>query len=127
MDELIKIMDNPDFKKYWVPNYEIGHIERHLSENVRIDYVKTKKVAVISSRDMYMVLMKKFIQPEKSPTGKKLVVIAGKSCDLPCFPEHSGVVRAVNYMSGYYIEELGPSEVKLTFVVESDFKISMFI
>lgn len=90
-------------------------------------YLKTKKIAMVSSRDMHIVLTNKVIPVERSPTGKKTVIIAGKSCSLPQYPENAGIVRAICHITGYYIEELSPSEVKVSFCVESDFKISMFI
>lgn len=127
LDEFIEIMKNPDNRFDWDQNYENGYTEKILSENTRIDYLKTKKVAMVSSRDMYLVLMNKKIPAESSPTGKQIFIIAGKSCTLPGYPETKGAVRAVAYISGYYIEELGPNEIRCTFCVESDFKISVFI
>ena len=64
IDEFVEIMADPENRKSWDQNYESGHIEKELSENVRIDYLRTRKVAMVSSRDMYLVLMNKIIPPE---------------------------------------------------------------
>ena len=56
---------------------------KDLGDNAQIHYLKTKKIAMVSSRDLYIVLMNKVIPPEISPTGKKIFIIAGKSCSMP--------------------------------------------
>ena len=73
--------------------------------------MKTRKVAMVSSRDMYIVLTHRMIPAESSPTGKKIMIIAGRTCELPQYPENAGIVRAATHITGYYIEELSQDEV----------------
>ena len=55
------------------------------------------------------------------------MIIAGKSKDLDEYPATPGVVRAQTKISGFYITEIEPNVCDVHFVVESDFKISLFI
>ena len=68
-----------------------------------------------------------FYLPEDSPTGKKLLIIALKSLDSEEFPPNQGIVRAKTLISGYYVEEVEPGKLDVHFLLESDFKISLFV
>ena len=54
-----------------------------IGESVELHYLKTKKVAVVSSRDQYLIITTKIIPASESPTGHKLIKIGVKSlnCD----------------------------------------------
>ena len=53
--------------------------------------------------------------------------MAARSHDLDEYPMKEGAVRANTHISGFYIEEIEPKKCALHFLVEADFKISMFI
>lgn len=94
---------------------------------VQLHYVKTKKVAVVSSRDQYIVIYRKDILAQSSPSGKRVMMMAARSVDLDEYPPSPGIVRAKVAISGYYMEQIEPNVVDIHFCVEADFKISLFI
>ena len=98
-----------------------------LGDSCAFNYVKTKKIAVVSSRDQYMMAQTRRVEASKSPNGKKCIYIALKSKDLPDYPPVDGVVRIQTISTGFYLVELMPNLVEIHFYLESDAKISMFI
>jgi len=98
-----------------------------LGDSCAFNYVKTKKIAVVSSRDQYMMAQTRRVEASKSPNGKKCIYIALKSKDLPDYPPVDGVVRIQTILTGFYLVELMPNLVEIHFYLESDAKISMFI
>jgi hypothetical protein len=82
---------------------------------------------MVSSRDQYLVIYRKDIPAELSSSGRKTCIVSCKSVDLPEYPLVPGCVRAQTFISGYFIEEINENECEVHFVVESDFKISLFI
>jgi hypothetical protein len=98
-----------------------------LGDSCAFNYVKTKKIAVVSSRDQYMMAQTRRLEASKSPNGKKCIYIALKSKDLPDYPPIDGVVRIQTILTGFYLVELEPNLVEIHFYLESDAKISMFI
>lgn len=71
--------------------------------------------------------MTKVIPATESPTGRKLIKIGVKSLNSDKYPPNQGAVRADTKISGYYIDEIKPNVCKIDFMIESDFKISLFI
>lgn len=59
------ILDN-DIRKIWDPNMMINKSIKILGENTWIVYSKTKKIAVVSSRDMFQLVHKRLIEADKS-------------------------------------------------------------
>jgi hypothetical protein len=98
-----------------------------LGDSCAFNYVKTKKIAVVSSRDQYMMAQTRRVEASKSQNGKKCIYIALKSKDLPDYPPVNGVVRIQTILTGFYLVELEPNLVEIHFYLESDAKISMFI
>lgn len=82
---------------------------------------------MVSSRDQYVLMCRRDIPANVSPSGKRTIFIAGKSKDIEEFPVTPGIVRAKTIISGFLIEEIEPNVLDVHFVVESDFKISLFI
>jgi START domain len=123
--EVADVLRDDKLKPQWDPNYCEEELKMRLGDNVVVKYSKTKKIAVVSSRDFYLVVAHKYFDADRSPTKRPLLIIGAKSRDL--FPVNTGVVRAVNYISGYYIEEVEKGKLEVNFLVESDFKISVFV
>jgi hypothetical protein len=66
---------------------------------------------MVAPRDQYLVINQKIIEASDSPTGNKITIIAAKSQDnLEFHPENTGIIRANAYITGWYIEEIGPNE-----------------
>ena len=82
---------------------------------------------MISSRDQYLVFCRKDISKYDSETFERTLILAGKSVDLPQYPEIKGIVRAKTYVSGFYVKEIGNDECEVHFIAETDFKLSMMI
>ena len=55
------------------------------------------------------------------------MIIAGKSVNLPQYPENKDVVRAQTFITGYYVREVNKSQTEVHFLAESDFGLSMVI
>ncbi len=117
-----------EHKAEYDPNYMEGVKIKDIGPRVSLHYLKTKKVAVVSSRDQYLLVTNKLIEPEQSPTGNRILIIGSRSKDLDQYPPIKGCVRAETKISGYYIEEVVPGKAcDVHFMVESDFKVSFFI
>jgi hypothetical protein len=127
MDNLLEKMQNYDTRHEWDQNFEKGGLVKVIGPNVGLHYIKTKKVAMVSSRDQYVIIARREIPPNQSPSGKRTMVIAGRSKDLDQYPPTPGVVRAQTKISGYWIEEIEPQVCNVHFIAETDFKISLFI
>ena len=54
-------------------------MEKEVADDAALIYMKTKKIAVVSSRDQYLFAIKKLIPAESSPTGKRIYILAAKS------------------------------------------------
>jgi hypothetical protein len=61
MDNLLVKMANYDTRHLWDVNFESGKLVKEIGPMVQMHYLKTKKVAVVSSRDQYVVIYKKDI------------------------------------------------------------------
>ena len=102
-------------------------MEKIIGPNVGLQYIKTKKVAMVSSRDQYICMVRRDTPANMSPSGRRKIIIAGKSKELEEYPPTQGVVRARTLISGFYIDVLKPDVLDVHFIVESDFKLSIFI
>lgn len=49
---------------------------------------------MVSSRDQYMIFCKKDIPKHQQEPFERVMILAGKSVDLPQYPENKGIVRA---------------------------------
>lgn len=127
MTEFVEILQDYNRKTEWDPNFAEGYKVMDIGDNVQLHYLRTKKVAVVSSRDQYMLICNRYIEPENSPNGKRTLIIGTRSLDHDKFPPKPGYVRAFTFMSGYYIEEIEPGKLDVHFLLESDFKISLFV
>ena len=127
MTQILDVLENQEIKPEWDPNHMESKIIKDIGENVQIQYFKSKKVAMVSSRDGYIVICSKELQPEETESGNKIIKIGVKSLNSDKYPEIKGVVRAQTIISGYYLEELKPDLCRLDFMVESDVKIKLFI
>lgn len=127
IDDLFSRMSNYDNRHKWDANFESGRMVRDIGPNVQLHYIKTRKVAMVSSRDQYLVIYRKEIPANVNPSGKRALIIAAKSIDHDEYPPVQGAVRAQTKISGYFIEELEPNLCDVHFAVEADFKISLFI
>lgn len=116
-----------ELRSKWDPNVAETQFIKVLGDCCAFNYVKTKKIAVVSSRDQYMMAQTRRLEASKSPNGKKCIYIALKSKDLPDYPPIDGVVRIQTILTGFYLVELEPNLVEIHFYLESDAKISMFI
>lgn len=78
---MIQIIEDQDTqkKKEWDPNLLEGQMEKEISEDAALIYMKTKKIAVVSSRDQYLVAIKRLIPADQSPNGKRIYILAAKS------------------------------------------------
>jgi len=76
-----------------------------------------------------MIMSLRRIPANQSPSGRKTMIIAVKSVDHKDYPENQGVVRATTPLSGWWIEELPAPQTGCMchFLLETDFKISLFI
>ena len=127
LDNLMEKMSNYETRHLWDQNFESGRLVRQIGPQVQLHYIKTKKVAVVSSRDQYVVIYMKEIPAEFNPSGKRAIIFAARSIDLDEYPPTPGAVRSLTKISGYYMEQIEPNVVDLHFLVEADFKISLFI
>lgn len=77
-------MDN-EKRKLWDPNVIVNKEIKRLGEDVVIVYTKTKKIAVVSSRDMFNLFHLRMVEGEKSKSGKPEMFITCKSREFPEF------------------------------------------
>ena len=85
---------------------------------------------MVSGRDQYLVFVEKALSAAESPSGRKTHVIAAKAAPpSEDYPPTAGCVRASTIISGWWLEELEPPAKGCLahFLIESDFKISLFI
>jgi hypothetical protein len=82
---------------------------------------------MVSSRDQYCVINVRDTPAAQSPTGNRILYVALKSLNSENYPKKDGCVRAETIMSGYLIEEISPNKLDVHFMIESDFKVSLFI
>lgn len=75
-------MSNYDTRGQWDQNFESGKMVRQIGPMVQLHFMKTKKVAMVSSRDQYIVIYRKEIPAQYNPSGKRAVIIAAKSHNL---------------------------------------------
>ena len=127
IDKFLPTLLNQDNRHIWDQNFDSGGLIKQIGANVQLHYIKTKKIAMVSSRDQYLVIYRKDIPADLSDTGKKQCIVACKSKDLEEYPPTPGNVRAQTHISGYFIEEISENECHVYFAIESDFKISLFI
>ena len=61
IDELTNLISNYNTRAEWDLNFESGHEVKQLGESCHVEYQKTKKIGMMSSRDLYLVVSKKII------------------------------------------------------------------
>jgi len=87
--------------------------------------MKTKKVAMVNSRDSYSIVNRRIEEPIK---GKhKKLLLASKSKNMADYPAISGCVRSETILSGFIFDEIKPGVIDCHFFAEADPKISLFI
>ena len=89
-------------------------------------YSKTKKVAMVSSRDAYQIVFK--CKKESGTENKnRRLIISSKSKNMDDYPPVSGCVRIDTILSGFIFDEVKPGVMDCHFYAEADPKISLFI
>jgi hypothetical protein len=88
----------------WDINYDSGYLLKTLTDQISIHYIKTKKVAVVSSRDQYLNLSVRTVEAEDSPSGYKRSIVGARSWDFEQYPPKKGIVRASTFMTGWVLE-----------------------
>lgn len=121
------IIEDYKMRGIWDVNYNNGYLINQITDEISIHYIKTKKVAVVSSRDQYLTLSVKLIDSKNSPTGNKLKIVGARSKDWEQYPPNQGIVRASTFMSGWVLEQIEPNLVDVHFMIETDYKISLFL
>ena len=116
-----------DVRGDWDVNFDSGQRIKQMDEFSSIHYLKTKKVAVVSSRDQYLNLKLRTVEPEDSPSGFKRKIIAHRSIDFDELPPKDGIVRASVFLTGWVLEQIEPNLVDVNFMIVSDYKISLFV
>ena len=61
LDNILLKMEDYSNRHHWDPNFEKGMMVKEIGPDVSLHYVKTKKVAVVSSRDQYLLIYAKEI------------------------------------------------------------------
>lgn len=69
----------------------------------------------------------KTIAPEDSPSGFKRKILAHRSWEYEHFPPKDGIVRASTFITGWVLDQIEPNLVDVHFLIETDYKISLFI
>lgn len=130
LEELQVILSDHASKPDWDPNYQEGRLVKQIGDSVDLHYLRTKKIALVSSRDQYLVYVEKWLSAAESPSGRRTLAVAAKSAPPSgdC-PPAEGCVRAATIITGWWIEELEPPQkgCLARFMIESDFKISLFV
>ena len=112
LDKLIFMIEDNDTRAEWDPNMHSGALVKDMFKvGAALSYLKTKKIAVVSSRDQYfMIQTRKFEANSKSPVkNKQVYFMAAKSKDLPEYGQTENCVRATTYLTGYYVIETEPN------------------
>lgn len=130
LQEICDIIKDYGNKPDWDPNFHEGRKVMDIGGSVELHYLRTKKIAVVSGRDQYLVFVEKWLPATASPSGRRTVVLAAKSLQPnENYPATEGCVRASTIISGWWVEELEPPSkgCLVHFLIESDFKISLFV
>jgi len=127
IEKLAKLICNWKLKPKFDDTVESAHfIYEHLPHDVYVFYQKHKKILIVSPRDL--VIMGKMIHVSEDE-----VFLLAKAIDLPSIPPQKNIVRADLPLGAWrlQVKEKGTETqkplVKLTFISEIDFKISLFI
>ena len=124
LENLLEVLQDFDQNKYWNPNMQEGKEVLQIADDCFFRYMKTKKVAMVSSRDQYSVIFKRMTEDK----GKhRKLYIASKSKDLANYPPTQGAVRSEVILSGFIFDEIGSNCIDCHFYAETDPKISLFI
>ena len=102
---------------------------KQLGPDCFITHIKTKKIAMVSSREQFLCLTSRSQEADQSKSGKREFCISGKSKELPEFAHLSdpSAVRGNAVLNGFLFIETSPTQCECHFYLESDFKISLFI
>ena len=148
LEEIEYVMEDFKNRAKWDANFQEGGVVKELGANSQFHYVRTRRVAVVSSRDAYTAIRKMnrdpsngLVQRHIRTKGKVLrsMIIACKSVELgdDITPSASGIVRIICYLTGYFVQEVESNEVDengkkkivcdVIFFSNVDVKISQFI
>lgn len=114
LDEMTHVMNDFENRAKWDANFLEGGRVLKLNDDTEIHYCRTRRVAVVSSRDAYSAVKKVtrdassgLVVRQLRTKGKVLRsnIIACKSIELgdDYTPSVSGIVRIIAYLTGYYI------------------------
>lgn len=82
LDRIVDFIADYEDRHLWDSNYSAGGVIKSLGEDSELHYIKTKRVAMVSPRDQYLVINRRNIEPEESPTGNRIVIIGARSKDF---------------------------------------------
>ena len=88
-----------------------------ISDDMRIEYTRTKKNMFRAQKEYYVVNVMKNIP---DPLGKRTWFSASKSIESDDYPVDTNYVRANIYMIGWKLEEVEPNLTKVTYIEEMD-------
>lgn len=122
-EQIAEVINDFSQNKHWNPIQQEAKEILQISDDCKITYMKTKKVAMVSSRDSYSVVFKRL--QEKGKLRK--LMLANKSKNLTNYPPISGAVRSTTILSGFIFDEIKEGTIECHFFAEVDPKISLFI
>ena len=64
LDKFMLTLLNQENRHIWDMNYDSGENLKQIGVGVQFHYIKTKKIAMVSSRDQYLVIYRKDIPAE---------------------------------------------------------------
>lgn len=104
IEQISDILNDYETRGIYDVNYDNGFLVKELTDDISIHYIKTKKVAVVSSRDQYLILCLKMIDAQTSPTGYRRKIVGARSKDFEQYPTKNGIVRASTFMTGWVLD-----------------------
>jgi len=104
-------MEEMDTRHNWDPNVQDAKIIKEFNDDGVFAYMKTKKVAVVSSRDQYLFIHRRTTSTCPQFPGKRVYILACKSKNLSAYPETPNCVRAQTLISGTMIVEEEPGKL----------------
>jgi hypothetical protein len=87
-----------------------------LATNTYTSYQKTKKMFILSSRDLMVVL---YMHKHKDSDNISIIAFGDPSIES-VRPVTSACVRATVFLGGFYLEKVGQSQTKVTLIQEID-------
>ena len=124
VEKCIEIITDNNNKPQWSPTFDTGYVLDKISDHMRIEYTRMRKVVFRAQREYYVVTVINDSKPcdceDGDSPGQRTWISASRSIETDDQPQDPNYVRTSVHMIGWQLEEVQPELTRATYCEELD-------